>query len=471
MSKVKQRIFGLMCLVIGCLALEGAPPDKVDVVITADHVVTMDSQFRILEPGAIAIRGSEIVGVGSPVEVLERFKAKKVNKLGDRWVMPGLVNTHTHLAMNPMRGVADDLELIEWLRKYIFPLEAGLVNAEYVYEATLAACAESIRSGTTAVADMYYFEGEAARAVKEAGMRGWMGETIIDFPAPDFKTPLEALAYTEKMVQQWKGDPQVNVIPAPHSLYLCSPEHVQSAKKMADRHGTPMFIHLSESMGEVGEVKAKRGDLPVLAAEKLGVLGSNVVAAHCVQLSEGEIRVLKQTDTAVSHNPDSNLKLSSGIAPVVEMRKAGVRVGLGTDGSVSNNRQDIFRAMDLVSKTQKAHAGDPTVMGAFEVVKMATIGGAEVLGASKRIGSLEVSKLADLIVLNFDRPEYSPVHQFYSHAVYVADRGAVESSMVGGRWIMFEKRLLSVDEKRVKAINDKYASKIKGLLKTISTGR
>lgn len=425
-------------------------------VLTAAHVVTMDGQCRIFEPGAVVVKGDTVVEVGPAAEVLPRYPRSRPVRLGERWVLPGLVNAHTHLAMNPMRGMGDDLELMDWLKKYIFPLEAAVVSPEYVYEATLTACAENIRRGVTTVVDMYYFEDDVARAVKEAGLRGWLGETILDFPAPDCKTPEEALAYTERCLVKWKDDPMVKVIPSPHSLYTCSGKYVQAAKALADKYGVPMTLHLSESDGEVKTVKEKYDKSPVKAAEELGILGPTVLAAHCVKLSDKDLDILARTNTAVAHNPDSNLKLASGIARVPAMLEHKIRVSLGTDSSVSNNRQDLFHAMDLAAKMHKTERNDATVLKAFEVVRMATLGGAEAIGAGDRIGSLEAGKQADLIVVDLSRPEYAPVYNVFSHLVYVAHGEAVESVMAGGKWLMRDRRLLTLSEERIRALNEKW---------------
>ena len=449
----------LLCVSLGAQAAPAKRPAQAApavTLLTADHVVSMDGQGRIYEPGAVLVRGGRIEDIGPAADVLARHPTLKALRLGDRWVMPGLVNTHTHLAMNPMRGVGDDLELMDWLKRYIFPLEAALVSPEYVYEATLTACAESIRRGVTTVADMYYFEDEAARAVSEAGLRGWMGQTVLDFPAPDCKTPEDALAAMAKSLERWKDDPLVRVVPSPHSLYTCSAKYVVAAKALADKYGVPMMIHLSENANEVKDVKARYDKTPVKAANEMGVLGPNVVAAHCVVLTDKDMEILARTGTKVAHNPDSNLKLASGMCPVTDLVRLGVVVGLGTDGSASNNRQDMFAAMDLASKVQKVRTGDPTAMKAMDVVRMATLGGAEVLGAGARIGSLEAGKLADLIVVDLSEPESAPVYNVFSHLVYVANSDAVESVMVNGRWLMRDRKLLTLSEARIRALNEKW---------------
>lgn len=461
---MRRNLIVVALLFFGGSIFPLARGNRADLIVTAAHVVTMDSEYRLYEPGAVVIRGDTIAAVGPRAEILKNYTARDIHHAGERWVLPGLVNTHTHIPMNLMRGLGDDLELMSWLRKYIFPLEAKVVDAEYVYEATLAGCAEMIRRGTTTAADMYYFEDEVARGVKESGLRGFLGETIIGFPAPDFKTPEETLAYTERCIQKWAADPLVRVVPAPHSVYTVEPDILKRCKELADRTGSLMITHLAESEGEVVTVQQKYAKSPVQHAADLGILGPHVLAAHCVQLTAADLDTLQRSGAAVAHNPDSNLKLASGLAPVVEMLRRGIRVGLGTDGAVSNNRLDLFHAMDLAAKIHKIREKDATVMKARDVVKMATLGGAETLGAGSSIGSLESGKKADLIVINLTGPSYEPVYNIYSHLVYVAHGEAVESTMVAGRWLMKDRKLLSLSPVRLERILQKYQQKIQAVL-------
>jgi 5-methylthioadenosine/S-adenosylhomocysteine deaminase len=318
-----------------------------------------------------------------------------------------------------------------------------------VYEASLLGNAEMISRGITAVVDMYYFEGEVARAVRESGLRGWLGQTVIDFKAPDFATPDESLQYTEAEMRRWQNDALVKIIPAPHSGYTCSPETLRRTKELAARLNSPLTFHLSESASEVADIRDRYGVTPTEHAARIGLLGRRVLAAHCVQLTPADLDLLQQSGTAVAHNPDSNLKLASGLAPVAEMRRRGIPVGLGTDGAASNNRLDLFHAMDLAAKIHKFRENDPTAMTAREVVRMATVDGAAAIGADKLIGSLETGKKADLIVLDLGGPAYQPVHNIYSHLVYVAHGEAVTGTMVAGRWLMKDRRLLTLDPKRL----------------------
>lgn len=444
----------LIALVIALAA--AAQPQPVDTVLTAAHVVTMDGGLDTFSPGGLAIDKGVIVGVGPARTITERFVGAQQVDWGASLIMPGLLNTHTHLPMVMMRGMADDRELMSWLTDYIFPLEAKIVDGKFCYEATLVACAESIRRGVTTVVDMYYFEDDIARAVKESGMRGWLAETAIGFPAPDFKTPAETLAATEQWMVKWQSDPLVRIIPGPHSLYTLAPEYLRQSKALADKYQSLLTIHLSESAGEVAQVQAKLGRTPTAAAATLGLLGPRTLAAHCVVLTEEDLGLLKASGTAVAHNPDSNLKLACGIAPVARLRDGRVRVGLGTDGPCSNNRLDLFDAMNLVAKEQKIKENDPAVMKAAEVVRLATSGGAQALGEGDRLGSLERGKQADLIVVNLRGANYGPVYDLYSHLVYACHGEMVTDTMVAGRWLMRNNRLLTLDENRLRRIVAHY---------------
>lgn len=433
-----------------------AQPKAVATVLTAAHVVTMDGSLDTFSPGGIAIDAGEIVAIGPAATITEQYAGAEQRDLGASLIMPGLINTHTHLPMVMMRGMADDMELMAWLTGYIFPLEAKIVNAQFCYDATLVACAESIRRGVTSVVDMYYFEDDIARAVKESGMRGWLGESVIGFPAPDFKTPTESLAATERWMVKWQRDPLVKVIPGPHSLYTVSPEDLRKAKALADKYQSLMTIHLSESAGEVAQVREKLGKTPTAAAAELGLLGPRTLAAHCVVLTPEDLQLLKETGTAVAHNPDSNLKLACGIAPIQQMGHLGMRVGLGTDGPCSNNRLDLFDAMNLVAKEQKIRENDPAAMKAADAVRLATIGGAQAIGAGDLIGSLQRGKQADLIVVDLQGANYGPVYDLYSHLVYACHGEMVKDTMVAGRWLMRDGRLLTLDEGRLRKIVRHY---------------
>ena len=364
--------------------------------------------------------------------------------------MPGMVNSHTHAAMTCFRGLADDLPLMTWLNDHIFPAESKL-DEHTVFSGTLLACAEMISSGITCFCDMYLFEGAVADAAKAAAMRAVVGEVLYDFPSPNYG-PIEAgFTYTEALAEKWRDDPLVNIAVEPNSPYLCSPELLQRAAGISERYGIPLVIHVSETEAEVQKSLEEKGRTPVGYLSDLGVLSSNMLACHCVILQDGDIDLLKKFDVKVAHNPESNMKLASGVAPVSAMIKGGVCVGLGTDGCASNNNLDIFSEMDTAAKLHKARFLDPTAMDAETVVKMATIQGAKALGLGNITGSLEKGKKADLIVIDTGKPHLTPMYSPYSHIVYAIKADDVETSIINGRVVMEDRKLLTLDVQEVMA--------------------
>ncbi|TMQ72733.1 MAG: amidohydrolase [Candidatus Eisenbacteria bacterium] len=411
-----------------------APPTRtsVDLVVTAGTVLTVDPEFRILPESAVAIQGGAIVAIGSPVEIARRYAARRRIDRPHSVLMPGLVNTHTHAAMSLLRGIADDRPLMEWLQKYIFPAEAKNVSPAFVRDGTNLAMAEMIRSGTTTFADMYYFEDDVARAVDAAGMRGVLGETWIDFPAPDNKTHEQALAYTRKFLAAWKGNRRVVAAIAPHAPYTCSAATYRSARQLADEFGAPLMTHLS-----------------------------GTVVAHGVWLSDDDMRLLAREKVALSHNPESNMKLGSGIAPIAKAVAAGIVVGLGTDGPAgSNNDFDMFESMDFAGKLAKVANLDPTALPARELVRMATLDGARALGLGDRIGSIEVGKEADLIAVDLTQERVRPVYDVTSIVVYAAKASDVSLTMVAGRVLFDGRSLKTIDEAQVAKAAEEWRKKI-----------
>jgi 5-methylthioadenosine/S-adenosylhomocysteine deaminase len=375
--------------------------------------------------------------------------------------MPGLVNAHTHAAMVLFRGIADDLKLMEWLQKYIFPAEKNNVTAEFVRAGTRLAALEMIRSGTTTFVDMYYFEDQVAETCQEAGLRGVLGSTLIEFPAPDNKTIPDALAYAERFLKKWSGDALVVPAVAPHSTYLCTPETLKAARGLADRYRAPILIHLSESADEQAQVKEKYGRTPTEHLQQLGFLRPGVLGAHGIWLTPSDRKILKEAGAGVAHCPQSNMKLSSGAAPVRDMLAEGLRLGLGTDGAASNNDLDMFEEMLTAALLAKHTSGDPTAAPAAAVLEMATLGGARALGMEDRIGSLEPGKRADLVVVGLDEPRLHPLFDPVSHLVYVAKGADVRDVVVEGRVIMRDRRVLTLDEKAVVAEADRLRDQVR----------
>lgn len=442
-------------LVAAALALAAtalsAAPRPVPLVVRNATVVTMDPQRRVIADGALAVEAGRIVAVGPRAEVEGAFRGAEVLEAGGGLVIPGLVNAHGHAAMVLFRGIADDLKLMEWLERYIFPAEARNVTAPFVKAGTRLAILEMLRSGTTTFADMYYFEDQVAEAAKEAGIRTVAGETLIQFPAPDHKTPAEALAYTERFLERWKGDPLVVAAVAPHSTYLVAPETLQAARELADRYGAPILTHASESQDEQRQIQERYGKTPVEHLRDLGVLRKGVSVAHGVWLSAPDRAKLKATEAGVVHCPQSNMKLSSGAAPVRENLAEGLRLGLGTDGAASNNDLDMFEEMLTAALLAKLSSGDPTAAPAAAVLEMATLGGARALGMEDRIGSLEVGKRADLAVVGLGEARLHPLYDPVSHLVYAAKGSDVRHVVVEGKVVVRDRKVLTLDEPAVLA--------------------
>jgi 5-methylthioadenosine/S-adenosylhomocysteine deaminase len=430
-----------------------------DILIRNGRVLTMDPDLTEVRDGAVAIRGEEIVAVGGS-ETVGRRSARQVIDACGGIVMPGLVNTHTHAAMTLFRGLADDVPLMRWLNDHIFPAEAAL-DPHQVYCGALLACAEMILSGTTTFCDMYLFEDAVARAVQAAGMRAVVGEVLFDFPSPNYGPIEQGFDYTANLIARYRDDPLITIAVEPHSPYLCAPDLLQRAFELAGRHGLPMVIHLAETVSEVQTVRQRYGRTPVEHLEQLGVLGPHVLACHCVQLSETDIERLRRYDVKVSHNPESNMKLASGIAPVPDLIAAGVCVGLGTDGAASNNNLDLWLEMDTAAKLAKVHRLDPTALDAATVLRMATSAGARALGLEARIGSLEPGKRADIILLDMHKPHRTPLSHPASQLVYAARGSDVATVIINGRIVMQNGRILTFDVDQAMADVNQIAMRLK----------
>jgi 5-methylthioadenosine/S-adenosylhomocysteine deaminase len=439
---------------------------QVDWIWSARYVVTMDAQRRLIENGAVAIRGDQIVDVGPRAAIDAAYQPKQRLDRPNAIMTPGLINTHTHAAMSLFRGIADDLRLQDWLDKYIFPAEAKNVDQEFVRWGTRLACLEMALSGTTTYADMYYFEDTVAAATKEAGLRGVLGETIIGFPAPDYKTPQAALAGTENFLKAFANDPLIVPAVAPHAIYTNSDETLKAARSLADRYHQPLVIHLSETKVENDDSLRKRKMTPTAALDSIGVLAGWTVAAHAVWLNDADLRILKARDTGLSHNPSSNMKLASGVLPVVKILKLGIAIGLGTDGVAgSNNDHDLMEEMDLAAKLQKVTTGDPQALPAEQAFAMATILGARALHLEKLIGSLEQGKRADLITISLDAPHAVPMYNVYSQLVYALKGSDVTDVMVNGRAIVRDRKMLTLDARVVMAKAVEYQTRVQKSLR------
>ncbi len=443
-----------MWLMVAALTLSGPmfgqTRQEVDLLVSGGIVVSMDGSRTIYQDGSVAIKGDGIVGIGPRAEIEARYQSAQTLDARGRLVLPGFINGHTHVPMTLFRGLHDDVTLNDWLYKYIFPAEAKNVNEEFVRWGTRLAAAEQIRSGVTTFADMYYFEDAVAEETKAAGMRGVLGETFIDFPAPDNKSEAEMLAYTEKFLKRWQGDALIHAAPAPHSIYTCSKKTIQDAAALAKKYHAPLLMHVSEMKKEWADSEKQNGASPVQYLEKIGVLGRDLVAAHCIFVDEADRKLLAERQVGCVHNPSSNMMIASGVSPVPEMRAAGIAVGLGTDGPAgSNNDLDLMEEIDLAAKLAKITKMDPLALNAKAVVEMATIDGARALHMEKEIGSLEAGKKADLMMISLNEPNAVPMYDIYAQIAYSLKASDVETVVIGGRVVMRERKLLTVDEPRV----------------------
>jgi 5-methylthioadenosine/S-adenosylhomocysteine deaminase len=429
-----------------------------DLIIKNGTILTMDSKNSILENGFLSVRGDAIshMGTGNRPSI----KTDKIIDAKGGLVLPGLVNGHTHAAMTLFRGLADDLPLMQWLENYIFPAERNM-DAEFVYTGTLLALAEMILSGTTTFCDMYLFEEEVAKAAKKAGVRCLVGEVLYDFPSPNYGSVEKGIEYTESLIQKWQDDPIVSIAVEPHSLFTCSPELLTASNELALKHGVPLIIHVAETLNEVSEIKRKYAKTPIEHLDSLGLLGAHLIADHCVHLGQSEITKMAECDVKVVHNPESNMKLASGIAPIPELIKQGVTVGLGTDGCASNNNLDLFSEMDTAAKLHKVHTMDPTVVDAVTVLRMATIEGARALGLQDITGSLEIGKKADVIVIDTHKPHLTPMYNATSHLVYAASGNDVIHSVINGKLIMEDRKLLTLDLDEIIAHSREKSAQVK----------
>ncbi len=439
---------------------------RVDLIVAGGTIVTMDGERQVMDDGAIAVKGDAIAAVGKRAEIEGKYSAVRRIDARGKLVLPGLINGHTHAPMTLLRGLKDDVTLQEWLEKSIFPAEAKNVNEQYVRWGTRLAALEMIRGGTTTYADMYYFEDAIAEETKAAGMRGVLGETVIDFPVPDSKTPQQSLEYIERFLKKWKGDALIHAAVAPHSVYTDSEKTLRDSAALARKYGAPILIHVAETKKEVDDSLAKNGMTPVAYLDKLGVLGPDVLAAHCVWVDAGDRALLAKREVGCVHNPSSNMMLASGVAPVVQMRAEGVRLGLGTDGPAgSNNDLDLMEEMDLAAKLQKVTRMDPRALGARAALEMATIEGARALHMEREIGSLEAGKKADIIVIGLHAPHAVPMYDVYSQIVYALKGSDVETVVIGGKVVMRYGRVLTVDDRAVMAKAREYGAKVKESLR------
>ena len=461
----------ILFILAACGAAEKPPEaataadDRIDLVVRGDWIVSMDADNTIIENGAVAIDDGVILAVGPAAEIEARFAAQETLAGQRRIIMPGLVNGHSHAAMTLLRGVADDLALMDWLENYIFPAEVEFVDSEFVRIGTELACWEMIRGGTTTFVDMYYYPDTIAEVVEQCGMRALISATVIDQRSPDAENADDSIAKGNGFVERWLGrNSRITPIFGPHANYTLNAEQLAATRAAAVKHGVPISIHVSESPFEVQYAKDTYGTTSIDMYESIGFFDGPTIAAHVVWPTEEEISILARRKVGVIHNPTSNMKIASGIAPVTAMLAAGVRVGLGTDGAASNNDLDMWEEMRLASFLQKVDRMDPTAIPATTVLSMATSGGATAIGLGDAIGSIEPGKRADLIQVAFEDVHHVPTYDVVSHLVYVNDEQDVATVIVDGRILMKDHEILTLDTDRVTQEATALAAKIQAAL-------
>ena len=460
MRNIRARfVVVVICLSYASTVFAGVQ-QRVDTVIAGGTIVTMDKTHRVIENGAVAIKGDRIVAVGTRADIARRYRATRTIDATGKVLIPGLVNTHTHVPMSLFRGISDDLDLNDWLTKYIFPAEAKNVDEAFVRAGTRLGLAEMIRGGTTTYCDMYYFEDAIADETKKAGMRGVLGETIIQFPVADNKTFEEALAYSERYVRKWKNDPLIVAALAPHAPYTLSTEQLMAVMRLGEKLDAAVVIHVAETKKERDDILAQKGATPVNYLNRIGFLNERVIAAHTVFVTDEEIDILNSKGVGAAHNPQSNMKLASGTAPVPAMLAKNLAVGLGTDGAASNNDLNMWEEMDTAAKLHKLVSGDPKTLSAEQAFEMATIRGARALDLDKITGSIEPGKRADLVIVDLDGLHQTPMYSIYSHLVYATKASDVRTVIINGRVVMLDRVLLTLNESAIKRDANAYRLKI-----------
>jgi 5-methylthioadenosine/S-adenosylhomocysteine deaminase len=452
----------LLWIVAAATVVAAQPARRaVSLIVIGGTVITQDAAHRMVSPGAVAIAGTDIVDVDSPAAIAAKYTAAETIDARPQIVLPGLINTHTHAPMVMYRGLADDLALMDWLQKYIFPAEAKTVSPELVRVGTRLAAVEMIESGTTTFADMYYFEEEIARATFEAGLRGVLGQTIIQFPVADAKTPADGLARAEKFIQEFKNNGLIVPAVAPHALYTNDKSTLLASAEIGRKYDVPVLIHFSETEDEVRGARDQYKMTPAAYLESIGFWGPKTLAAHGVWVTDEDIAILKRRAVGVAHNPESNMKLASGAAPVGKYLASGVALGLGTDGAASNNDLDMFEAMRQASFLAKHATHDPTALSAQAALDMATIGGARAMHMERLIGSLEAGKRADVITVSMAAVRQTPMYDPVSHLVYTTRGDDVRTTIVNGKVLMKDRQVRTIDRAAAVADANRLAAKVR----------
>ncbi|MEA3464104.1 MAG: amidohydrolase [Patescibacteria group bacterium] len=430
-----------------------------NLIIKGKYVLPMDRNLSVIKDGMVIASENKILDIGKQSELENLYKADEIIDVGNSIIMPGLINTHTHAAMSYFRGLADDLPLNKWLEKHIWPAEAKFVKPDFIKKASELACLEMIKSGITCFNDMYFFQEETAKVVQKIGMWAILGEVILNFQTPSCQTPGETINKILKLIDKFRENEFVDIAFAPHSIYACNEKVLNRVKELAEENNIAVHIHISETKKEVEDCEKEHNKSPVAYLDKIGFLSDRVIAAHSVWLNENDLEIYKNRGVKVSHCPISNMKLASGIAPLVEMLGHGIAVGLGTDGVASNNALDLFSEMRICALLHKVNKLNPMVMNARKVVKMATVDGAKALGLNNKIGSLEVGKSADIITINLDKPHLIPIYNPYAHLVYCAGAQDVNNVIINGKVVMENREVKTINEEKILKEAEKFKIK------------
>jgi 5-methylthioadenosine/S-adenosylhomocysteine deaminase len=433
----------------------GQARTPVTLVIAGGVVITQNAARQVIPNGAIAVDHDVIVGIGTAEAINAKYDGAETIDARGQVVLPGLINTHTHAAMVLYRGLGNDLALMDWLNNYIFPAEKKTVSPDFVRVGTRLAALEMIESGTTTFTDMYYFESDVAEATRESGLRAVLGESVIKFPVADAATPEAGLARAEAFIKEWRNDPLITPAVAPHAPYTLEPETLKAVRALANKYDVPMLIHLSETQDEQKEIDARFHMTPTALLESLGVWTGKSVAAHAVWVDDKDMTILAKRGVGLSHNPESNMKLASGTAPVLKWIAHGIHAGLGTDGAASNNDMDMFEAMRQAAFLHKLANMDPRAMPASQALDLATRGGADVLGMGQKIGSLETGKQADIITVSMDGARQTPMYDAISQLVYVSRGDDVRNTIVAGKVLMKDGQVTTL--RRAEVLRDAQA--------------
>lgn len=440
----------------------GEDKQAVDMIVGGRFLVTMDADKRVIEHGAVAVRGGEIIAVGTQDDIDAQFDAAERVSGENRILMPGLVNGHTHSAMVLFRGMADDLDLMTWLQKYIFPMEGRYVDPDFIAVGSELACWEMIRGGTTSFVDMYFYPDVIAGVVDRCGLRAIISAPMIDYPSPGFKGWDDSFKAGVEFVKQWKGkNPRIMPALAPHAPYTVSRAHMAEAAGAAKALDVPISIHIAEDKAEIATIADREGSTSIELMRDTGMLDVTTIAAHVVWPTESDIALLADSPVGAIHNPTSNLKTAAGIAPIPAMLDAGVKVGLATDGAASNNNLDMWQEIHFAALLHKGNGLDPTVVPASAALDLATRGGAEAVGLDGITGAIEPGLRADMIQVSLDDLRLAPLYDVMSHLVYAAGAQDVVTTIVDGQILMRDGKVLTIDEDGLRARVEAIAAKIR----------